>query len=402
MFIELVRVAIGALVVNRLRTILTMLGIVIGTGAVIAMVGLGKGAEQQVLEQIAEQGGARMLYMSPDFRRAGLAWVPKFQFTLDDVRALKTGLPRADAVLVMSGTTVDVRYRGTNFAINVIGTTPDYYKAFPGYQLTAGRFLMWEDNEERRPVAVLCADAMKNLSGSPHMIGDEIRIRGNRFTVVGVLDPAGRKYGWNLDDDILVPVEALQTRGVSRPEGLVIQVVAKTTADLEPLAQEVRTVFRHAHNIRPGSPDPVWINSWGGWQEARKQTAATFGLMLAAIAAVSLVVGGIGVMNIMLVSVTERTQEIGIRKALGAKRTSILVQFLLESAALCLIGGLLGIAAGAGSAKFLGEAYQWNIIVTREAIVLAVASSLIVGVASGLYPAIRAAWRDPVEALRYE
>lgn len=400
--LELVRVAFGALVTNRLRSGLTMLGIVIGTGAVIAVIGLGKGAEQAVLDRITQWGSGRHLFVRSASYFIGGRVVRGKALTSDDARALKTEVSSADGVLVMNGTTVNVRYRGTTFGINVIGTTPDYDIAFPGYRLLAGRFLTWDDCRYRRAVAVLCNDAMKNLGGSAEMIGDEIRVRGDMYAVVGILEAAGRKYGFDLDDDILVPIEALEYRQLFRPEGIDLRIVARSTDGIATTADEVRRALRRYHHIAPGAPDDFYLYSPANWMEIEKQTTQTTGVMLTAIAAISLLVGGIGVMNIMLASVTERKREIGIRKAVGARRTAILLQFLVEAAVLCVFGGLVGIALGVGTMEYLGTEFGWIIVVTREAIVLAAGCAVGVGVASGLYPAIRAAWRDPIEALRHE
>ncbi|MDH4045211.1 MAG: ABC transporter permease [Gemmatimonadota bacterium] len=400
---EIIVVALSAIRANKLRSMLTMLGIVIGVAAVITMVALGSGAQKAVQDQI-EQLGTNLLTIYPgqSFMR-GVASGDRVSLTVDDAKALEnTSAVIANVVPEISGNQ-QVKLGNQNINVNVNGTTPNYLTV-QNYKLVAGRMFTKGDDEARRRVAVI-GYAVPEMLGSngPAMIGQTIQIRGIPFEIVGLLAEKGTSSGWgNPDEQILIPLQTAQYRVVGRDRlrSLTVEVAHPDSVNIAML--EIERALRSAHGIRPGGDNDFQIRNRSEFLATFEETTRTFTFLLAGIAAVSLLVGGIGIMNIMLVSVTERTKEIGIRKALGATRHSILLQFMVEALVLCLMGGVMGIILGAGGAMALSRIANWNTLISPSAVVLAIAFSAGVGLFFGIWPAQRAARLDPIQALRYE
>jgi putative ABC transport system permease protein len=402
LFGEIFMVALGAIRANKLRSALTMLGIVIGVAAVITMVALGSGAQKAVQEQIARLGTDLLsIYPGQQFMH-GVAAEQRVSLTIDDVNALdSTKRVITNVVPEMSGNR-QVKLGNANINVSIDATTPNYVKV-NNYKVIAGHMFTLGDNEARRRGAVIGGGVpdMLNSNGAA-MIGQELQIGGVPFEIVGLLEPKGSSNSWdNPDERILVPILTGQYRvfGTDRVRSITIQVASADSINIGML--EIERALRAAHGIRPGEDNDFQIRNRSEFLATFEETTRTFTFLLAGIAAVSLLVGGIGIMNIMLVSVTERTREIGVRKALGATRKSVLLQFLVEAMALCLLGGVVGIVLGSGGAVLLSKLANWNTHISLPAIVLAVAFSLGVGV-FGLWPAQRAARLDPIQALRYE
>jgi putative ABC transport system permease protein len=301
-------------------------------------------------------------------------------------------------------TNLQVQYLSKNTNTSITGTTANYLEV-RNYKLSAGRFFSSGEDASKSRVAVIGPEVLKNLGvESPYAILDQpIRIRGIQFTVVGVLQSKGQSQPWmNPDDQILIPLQTARYRVIGSERLRSISVLSPTEEQIPETMAEIEKVLRREHKLMPGRPNDFTIRNQADFLSTFAETTQVFTYLLSGIAAVSLLVGGIGIMNIMLVSVTERTREIGVRKALGATRWNILFQFLIEAVVLCLLGGLIGISLGAGIASWLSNAFQWNTDVSYASVVLAFGFSAVVGVLFGVWPARRAAKLDPILALRYE
>jgi putative ABC transport system permease protein len=398
---ETLAVALRAIRANALRSVLTCLGIIIGIAAVITMVALGEGAQQSVREQI-EAMGTNLLYVRPGMQRVqGVAQGEK-PLVMEDAEALQREMTAAQAVVPQMNRNFLVEFLARNAQTTVIGTTPDFPQV-ENFRVGLGRFFDAGEVEGRRRVAVVGTEVLRNLRAAPEeSLGGTLKIGGIAFEIVGVLAEKGQASWFNPDDQILVPISTARFRliGEERLRSITVQVVATESI---PLAiTEIERTLRRQHRLREGQENDFSIRDQSELRATVESTTRTFSLLLAGIAAVSLAVGGIGIMNIMMVSVTERTREIGVRKALGATRRLILLQFLVEALVLCLLGGVLGIAAGGGAARLMAELAGWRTIVAGESVALAVGVAAAVGLFFGIYPAARAARLDPIEALRWE
>ena len=399
---EILQVAFQAIVANKLRSFLTMLGIVIGVGAVITMVALGTGAQRAVEEQIQRLGTDLLsVYAGQDFRR-GIASQDRVSLTTDDADALRRDGYALKAVVPELSRNQQVKYGNRNINVNVLGTTPDYPKV-NNYDIEAGSMFTFGDDDSRRRVAVLGFGVPEMLeTNGAAMIGQQISIRGIPFEIIGILSEKGAQ-GWNNpDEQILVPLKTGQFRvfGTDRLRSINVQVVHPDSMSVAMIG--IERVLRREHGIQPGAANNFRIRNRTEFLSTAQETTETFTFLLAGIAAVSLLVGGIGIMNIMLVSVTERTREIGVRKALGATRNNIMLQFLVEAVTLCMLGGVVGILAGAGGAVALSKLQGWSTFVSPQAVGMAFVFSAAVGIFFGLWPARRASRLDPIEALRHE
>jgi len=404
--VEILAVAFEAMGANKLRSFLTMLGIVIGVSAVIAMVALGHGAQQSVNDRIASLG-TTLLSISPAEARAsgGIASASdRAPLTLEDANALEGRGTIIAAVQPELSRQMQVQFNAQNTNTTITGTSANYLEVRK-FTLDAGRMFTSAEDAAKRRVAVVGAQVLQDLGvRSPDaLIGQDIRINTVQFEVVGVLASKGQGAGFaNPDDQVLVPVQTAQYRLIGGNRLRSINVLAPGESQIAATMAEIEKILRREHRLRPGQDDNFQIRNQADFLSTLGATTQVFTLLLAGIAAVSLIVGGIGIMNIMLVSVTERTREIGIRKALGAAQSDILLQFMVEALALCMLGGVLGVCVGAGAAILLRNGFHWTMSVDSTSVLIALAFATAVGMVFGVWPARRAAALDPIEALRYE
>ncbi|HEX7941249.1 MAG TPA: ABC transporter permease, partial [Gemmatimonadaceae bacterium] len=405
-FGEILSVALDALRVNKLRSLLTMLGIVIGVAAVIAVVALGTGAQTAVKDRISSLGTTLLTVIPGQQRGMGVTFDQTMKLTMDDAKALddQSRAPSLTAVQPEMNSRLQVQYQSLNTNTSIVGTTANYLEVRK-YELAAGRMFSRAEDEGRQRVAVLGPTVLEALGiNSPEaIVGEAVRIRGIQFTVVGVLKSKGQATPFgNPDDQVLVPITTGRFRLFGSDRLRSISVLAQSEDKIPDAMADIQRVLRREHRLTQSKPDDFMIRSQADFLNTLGETTQVFTYLLSGIAAVSLLVGGIGIMNIMLVSVTERTREIGIRKALGATRANILLQFLIEAVVLCLLGGLIGALVGSGGATAMSAFFQWNTIISPLAIVAAFVFSAVVGVLFGVWPARRAASLDPIVALRYE
>ena len=402
------RVALGALTRNKVRSFLTMLGVVIGVGAVIALVAAGEGARAQVVSQF-ESLGSNLLTVSPftsfGFSRSGLQ-TSSTELTMDDVEAIEALATSVALVAPSYSGNGTMTYAGETTSASITGVTAEY-AAVNNWQLTLGRFVTAADNDNLAMVVVLGPSMVEDLFGSQTVnpVGETIRINRQNYQVVGVLESKGSAGPMNQDNAVMMPLRTAQLKlggaGTSEVSSISLQV---RSADEMDLAQaQVTAILRARHGLESGANNDFRVQNQSDIVSSVTETSSTFTTLLASIAAISLVVGGIGIMNIMLVSVTERTREVGLRKAVGAKRGDILLQFLAEAVVLSGIGGLMGVGLGIVAAQIITPLLGGTeALVTGESVILALAVSLGIGVFFGLYPANRAARLNPIDALRYE
>ena len=400
---ETIAVALQSIRANMLRSVLTALGIIIGVGAVITMVALGNGAQKAVNDRIAALGANVFTVTAGQASVGGVRITDRTILSTDDYDALTRDARLLKAVVPEMQQSLQVKYGNQNSNINVIGTTSNYTDV-KNYTIPYGRMFSPGEDQARQRYAVLGSAVPKMLNGNPAgMIHQTILIRGIPFEVIGVLSEKGSAGGFgNPDEQVLIPLETARYRvfGSNRLRTFSIQV--KDSVPIEQGMVDLERVLRRQHKIRPGGENDFTIRNQQDVLATQQQATQVFTSLLASIAAVSLLVGGIGIMNIMLVSVTERTREIGVRKALGATQLNILMQFLIEALTLCLLGGTLGILLGVGTAILLSKVMQWNTLISPMAVVVAFAFSAAVGLFFGLWPARRASKLDPIVALRYE
>jgi putative ABC transport system permease protein len=401
---EVVKVAFRALAANTMRTVLTMLGIVIGVGSVITMVALGQGAQNAVSDRIAALGTTLIMINAQFAQRGGVTSQDIKPLTLADARAIEENARYVTIVQPQQDVRMQVQYRNRNVSIQVTGTSANFLESRK-FTIAAGR--MFTDAEDRmaRRVAVLGWSAMEELgiTDPESVIGEPIRVRGAQFIVVGVMGLKGLATGMmDANEQVLIPILTGRYRIFGRERLNDIFVLARSEHDIPLAMAELTRILRKSHRLRANQRDDFTMRFQTDFLESMNQSAQTFTFLLAGIAGVSLMVGGIGIMNIMLVSVTERTREIGVRKAVGATRLNILLQFLVEAIVICLIGGIIGIALGLGGATAMSDAFQWNVAIDLPTIGMAVLYSMAIGLTFGVWPARRASKLDPVEALRHE
>ncbi|MGA2440841.1 MAG: ABC transporter permease [Tepidisphaeraceae bacterium] len=401
LFWMIVKVAFKSLRANKLRSALAMLGIIIGVAAVIAMLAIGTGAKQQVLDRLSAMG-TNLLFVRPSPRgTAGVISGTQLNLTEDDAHAILDKVDHVHAVSPGVGRNYQVKFLNQNTNTQVQGTTPTYL-AIRDFQIASGKMFTDFDVDRWNRVAVLGSVTASNLFGFSDPVGQTIKINGINFTVVGVLQSKGDQ-GWsNPDDQVIVPytVDMHILMGVDFLREIDVQ--CDQGSDLDAVQSDIYSLMRQRHRIQMGLPDDIMIMNQGEFIAAFSATATTFTVLLATVGGISLLVGGIGIMNIMLVTVTERTREIGIRKAIGAREFDILSQFLIEAMLMSGVGGLTGMGLGIGTAWLVGQYSPFPTIVRFYSIVMALVFSAAVGIFFGFYPATRAAKLDPIEALRYE
>lgn len=400
----LLRVAWVALWRNATRSFLTMLGIIIGVAAVITSMAIGNGAQAAVLAQI-ESLGANLIVIIPGAitsRGLSLGSGTKTSLTLDDVAAIAQEVPEVAAAAPYSQTSAQVVAGGANWYTNVGGTTPAW-QAVRNWSVAEGRFFTDAEVAHAAKVAVLGTTVAQNLFPSGNALGATVVIKNVPFRVTGILTSKGQTgFGRDQDDLVVVPSSTLQDR-LTGILWITSMLVSATSPEAVPgVIDTTERLLRFRHHLTALQPDDFSVHNISDVQQVRLATSQTQALLLASIAVVSLVVGGIGIMNIMLVSVTERTREIGLRMAVGARGRDILVQFLVEALTLACLGGLIGIAIGLASAQGASMAAHWPVLVSPLSVVLGFVSAVLVGVVFGFYPAQRAAALDPIVALRYE
>jgi putative ABC transport system permease protein len=399
---ETFRVAMGAVASNKLRSFLTMLGIIIGIAAVITMVALGQGAQQQVQSRL--QGlGTNVLTVRPGQSFTGGVDRGDARLTTEDAQALAAAGGPIAAVAPQAQSRLQVEWDRGNSSTQVVGTWPAYFDV-NNATVAAGRAFTDAEDRGRRRVAVLGASVGARLgaASSDALVGQTIRIRNVPFQVIGALAATGSQGFSNPDEAVYVPLATGTYRVFGDDRLGAIAVQAESQTRMSEAMAKIDDVIRRAHRIRPDKDSDFTIRDQASLLSTFQETARSFGFLLAGIAAISLVVGGIGIMNIMLVSVTERTREIGLRKSLGARRRDILLQFLVEALVLCLAGGLIGVGLGWTGSVVLQKLAGWNLAMSPQSVVLALGFSAAVGLFFGLWPARRAAKLAPMEALRYE
>jgi putative ABC transport system permease protein len=404
-----VQMAVGALKINKVRTGLTALGVIIGVGAVVTMMAIGAGAQARVSEQIRSLGSNLIIVLSGSITSGGVRLGAGSQLTIteDDARAIQRELPGVlVAAPVMRGG-VQTVFGNTNWSTALQGVTPEYFQARE-WDVASGRPLTQEDVDAATKMALLGQTVRDNLFGSADPIGQTVRIKKVPFIVVGVLARKGQSaQGDDQDDTVIVPLSTAKKKvlGVSqanvRAVGAILIKIRETGGmrDAEP---QIRTLLRQRHHLQPNQDDDFALRNLSDILASQEAASRVMSLLLAAVAAVSLVVGGIGIMNIMLVSVTERTREIGLRRAVGARRRDILTQFLVEAVFVSLAGGLVGIGLGIVGSYAIGYAFQWRVLVSFAAVLPAFLFAGAVGIFFGYYPALKASRLNPIEALRYE
>ena len=407
--LQSIRIALRALRVNKLRSGLTMLGIVIGVGAVIAMVAIGAGATQRIQEQISSIG-SNLLMVLPGSATSGgmrMGFGSTMTLTEEDARAIATEIP---GVLTASGSmrgVAQIVFGNQNWSTAIQGTAPDYLE-IRDWELDSGRFFTQEDMDGATKVAVLGQTVKDNLFGDGEAIGQVIRIKKVPFTVIGVLARKGQtSWGQDQDDVVIIPLSTAKKRvlGVSQANARfvgVIQIKAVSPDLLTDIQGQAVDLLRQRHRLQPYQDNDFDVRNLAEMFAVQAASTKTMTLLLGAIASVSLLVGGIGIMNIMLVSVTERTREIGLRMAVGARSRDILGQFLIEAVTLALVGGILGILLGVGGSALIALLANWSTLITPGSIAIAFGSSAFIGIFFGYFPARKAAYLDPIEALRYE
>lgn len=398
-----VGVALQSLTANRLRSALTMLGIAIGVLAVILCTAVGSGARQQVLGQIEALGSNSIIVMPGQERRGAvsLGIGSKPSLKLKDVAAIRKSCPHVVAVIAQLQRAAQVKYDGQNTSTTIVCSEPDLLSV-QKFRIETGRFITERDEQGSRKVCVLGKTTARTLFGDSKPIGRLVRIKGIAFKIVGLMALKGSAMFGNPDDQVYIPV----TTGMRTVFGLdyITQITAQASSSdsSQQALNEIDATLRREHRLAPGVAADYTLASQAELLKSVGTIAQLMTLLLAGIASIALFVGGIGIMNIMIVSVTERTREIGIRKAVGAKKRDILVQFLVEAMTVSVLGGILGIVTGVGLATLIAALLKWSPIVSPLWISISFFSSLFIGVFFGIYPAYQAAQMDPIEALRHQ
>jgi len=404
-----ISIAFRSLAMNKMRSALTMLGIVIGVASVIATVAVGSGATERIQEQIASIGSNLIILLPGSTTSSGLRMGTGFAVTLSESDARE--IPLQCPAVALAAPTIrggaQVVYGNNNWATIIYGVTPDFL-TLRDLTVARGEEFAQSDVDGATKVALLGKTVVDNLFGAADPIGQTIRIKQVPFTVVGVLTSKGQSVtGQDQDDNILLPISTAKRKVIGfNPANAdavnAILVQARSAGEVDAAQEEIKSLLRQRHHLQPGELDDFSIRNLQEVFSAQEESSRIMALMLAAVASVSLVVGGIGIMNIMLISVRERTREIGLRQAVGAKTHDILTQFLVEAVTLSIAGGFVGIVLGIAASVAISRLAGWTTVVGPGAVMLAVFFSALVGISFGYYPARKAAYLDPIEALRYE
>jgi putative ABC transport system permease protein len=412
---ENIRVALDGLLANKLRSTLTMLGVIIGVGAVIALMSIGEGAQAEITNQISSIGTNLLIVMPTSMGRVGGGSSGSGDLTMDDVEALTAPSAVPDAALIVPQYSVNgqIIYGDTNFNVSGVGTTSDYL-TLNDLALADGDFISARDIDKRAKVIVLGAEIAQDLFGDFDPIGQKIKIANmagtqkTSLTVIGVLEEQGGSMLADADNSVYVPISTAQIKLANARNALGkltvsrVDVMAASEGQVDAAYAQIEAVLNERHDIGPLDDADFRIINQADMLEMATSITGTLTVFLGAVAGISLLVGGIGIMNIMLVSVTERTREIGLRKAIGARKGDVLFQFLMEAVILSLIGGVIGILMGIGVGKLVELTGMVTSVVTIQSILLAVGFSFAIGLFFGIYPANQAASLNPIEALRYE
>jgi|LNFM01.1.fsa_nt_gb putative ABC transport system permease protein len=407
--VDSLRIALTALRANMLRSILTTLGIIIGVGSVIVMVAVGSGARSEVDRQIASLG-SNMLVVFPGASRVGGrsggagSRLPLSERDMQAIREKTTGVVAVSGMLQGSGPVV----RGNmNWSTNFVGVH-DQYNVVRDWPVINGREFTPNETRTAARVALLGTTVVEKLFGTSEPVGQTIRVKNVPFQVVGVLESKGQNsFGRDQDDVVMLPMSAARGRIVGRSQVIndsvgTIYVKFAPDVSLTEAQEQMESLLRQRRRIKAGSEDDFNVRNLSEFLRARASALTTMGWLLGATSAISLIVGGIGIMNIMLVSVTERTREIGLRMAVGGRRRDILLQFLVEAVALCMLGGVIGVIIGVSAAAVVAMSAQWPILIAPDAILMALAAAALTGIVFGFFPARRAAHLNPIDALRSE
>jgi len=401
MFVEMLRVAAQSIRENFFRAFLTMLGIIIGVAAVITMVALGTGAQRAISEQLDSLGSSVLSVRSGQWVHRGVGSTGQ-SLTASDVEALKTDVPSVIAVVPELEVRKQVKLGNQNRNLKIIGTTPEFADV-NGFDMLYGRMISQGDVGAKRRVALLGGAVPVEFEIDPtQLIGQSLLIQGTSYEIIGIFEEKGSQMFDNQDKNVWIPISTAQYRVAGTDNFGEIGVQIAPGIDVGQAIIDVERVLRREHQIIPGARNDFDLSDRKQFLEMQQEAAKIFSYLLAGIAGISLIVGGIGIMNIMLVTVTERTREIGIRKAMGATRTNIMVQFLIEAMSLCIAGGAIGIILGATASAVLANLAGWQTPVSVTAVGIAFVFSAAVGLFFGIWPASKAAHLDPIAALRYE
>ncbi len=398
---DLFKMSLRSLVIHKLRTFLTTLGIIIGVASVISMMSIGEGARRQALNTISKFG-TNIITIKPGHKKSRHVTTGRVDtLTLDDANFIEESVPLITGVAAQVYRSAQLKFENKNTNTTVRGTGASYAR-LANFEMDRGRYFNNEEIRSAKRICIVGSTVVKSLFEGRNPLGKTIKVDGKNFLVIGTTVPKGALSWYDPDDQIFIPVTTAQKRvfGMNHIQSIDVQV--GQIDDLEIVKEDISRILRQKHNIAEGREDDFYVQNSSQWLNSWGDAAKTFTYLLGGIAAISLMVGGIGIMNIMLVSVTERTREIGIRKAIGARKKEILEQFLMESVLISFLGGGIGILLGIGISRVVSDIGDWETIVSTQSIVLAFGFSVAIGIFFGYYPANKAASLNPVDALRYE